>query len=32
VAACGTDLEARWWCPTCAVPVDDDDATDLHFL
>ena len=31
-AACGTDLEARWWCPTCARVVDDDEAADLHFL
>lgn len=24
---CGTALEARWYCPTCGVPVDDP-ATD----
>jgi len=29
--ACGTPLEARWYCPTCARPVDDDDAGDLRF-
>jgi DNA-binding HxlR family transcriptional regulator len=29
--ACGTPLEARWYCPTCAQPVDDDDAGDLRF-
>jgi len=23
--ACGTPLEARWWCPTCARAVDDVD-------
>ncbi len=23
--ACGTTLEARWWCPTCDEPVDDPD-------
>ena len=23
---CGTPVEARWWCPTCERPVDDDDA------
>ena len=23
---CGTALEARWYCPTCAVAVDDADA------
>jgi DNA-binding HxlR family transcriptional regulator len=30
--ACGTPLEARWYCPTCAHPVDDDDPGDLRFL
>jgi DNA-binding HxlR family transcriptional regulator len=24
--ACGTPLEARWFCPTCNAVVDDDDA------
>jgi DNA-binding HxlR family transcriptional regulator len=24
--ACGTPLEARWYCPTCTVVVDDEDA------
>ena len=28
---CGTPVEARWWCPTCERPVDDDDAGGLHF-
>jgi DNA-binding HxlR family transcriptional regulator len=23
--ACGTDLEVRWYCPTCARPADDPD-------
>lgn len=23
--ACGTWLQARWWCPTCERPVDDAD-------
>jgi DNA-binding HxlR family transcriptional regulator len=23
-AACGTALEARWWCPSCEQVVDDD--------
>lgn len=27
-ATCGTELEARWYCPTCARPVDDDEAGD----
>jgi len=26
--ACGTALQARWWCPTCEAPVDDPDAED----
>ena len=26
--ACGTALEARWWCPTCEQTVDDPDAED----
>jgi DNA-binding HxlR family transcriptional regulator len=29
-SACGTALEARWWCPACESIVDeDDDADDL---
>ena len=23
--ACGTPLEARWWCPTCEEPAADDE-------
>jgi DNA-binding HxlR family transcriptional regulator len=30
-AVCGTPVEARWWCPTCERPVEDDEAADLHF-
>ena len=26
---CGTALEARWWCPTCGVVVEDPDDDDL---
>ena len=26
--ACGTALEARWWCPSCEETVDDLDAGD----
>ena len=26
--ACGTALEARWWCPTCDRVVDDPDHGD----
>ena len=29
---CGTPVEARWWCPTCARQVDDDEAPDLDFV
>ena len=28
---CGSPLEARWYCPTCARAVDDDDASSLTF-
>jgi DNA-binding HxlR family transcriptional regulator len=31
-ATCGTPVEARWWCPTCARQVDDDEAPELDFL
>lgn len=30
-AACGTALEARWYCPTCEQPVDLDGDGDLHY-
>ena len=30
--ACGTALEARWYCPTCERAVEDDDAGELHAL
>jgi len=26
--ACGTAMEARWWCPTCERIVDDHEAGD----
>jgi DNA-binding HxlR family transcriptional regulator len=29
--ACGTPVEMRQWCPSCAQPVDDSELTDLHF-
>lgn len=29
--ACGTPLEARWYCPTCEEPVDDPADTGVHF-
>lgn len=31
-ASCGTPVEARLWCPTCARSVEDDDADGLHFV
>lgn len=31
-ANCGTELEARWYCPTCARPVDDDEAGEHTFV
>ena len=32
-SACGTPLEARWWCPTCDHPVDDPgDEGGIHFV
>ena len=29
--ACGSLVEARWWCPTCERPADEEDAEGLHF-
>jgi DNA-binding HxlR family transcriptional regulator len=31
-AACGTPVEARLWCPTCARPVDEPEADELRFV
>jgi DNA-binding HxlR family transcriptional regulator len=32
-SACGTPLEARWWCPTCDHPVDEpDDEGEFRFV
>jgi DNA-binding HxlR family transcriptional regulator len=28
---CGTPAEARWWCPTCDRPIDEE-VTELHQL
>ena len=30
-AACGTAVEARWWCPTCTRMVDDEESPDLDW-
>jgi DNA-binding HxlR family transcriptional regulator len=31
-AACGTPVEARLWCPTCARDIEPPDAEGLRFL
>ncbi len=31
-AACGTPLEARWYCPTCTTVVDDPEAAENRLL
>ena len=30
--ACGTPLEARWYCPTCDRLVEDEPEMETHFL
>ena len=31
--ACGTVMEARWWCPTCERAVDDgEESDDVRFV
>jgi DNA-binding HxlR family transcriptional regulator len=30
--ACGTVMEARWYCPTCAEVVDDDNSDEVRFV
>ncbi len=30
--ACGTPMEARWWCPTCDRVVAEDEHDPLHFV
>jgi DNA-binding HxlR family transcriptional regulator len=30
--ACGTPLEARWWCPTCERPAPNPGEEDLVWL
>ena len=30
--SCGTPVEARWWCPTCARVVDDDEDPQLDWV
>jgi len=30
--ACGTALQARWWCATCEQAVDDQEGDDVVFV
>ena len=30
--ACGTPVEARWYCPTCARVVGDTEISELRYL
>ncbi|MGI9033021.1 MAG: winged helix-turn-helix transcriptional regulator [Acidimicrobiales bacterium] len=30
--SCGTALETRWWCPTCALVVDDDEGDEMRYV
>jgi DNA-binding HxlR family transcriptional regulator len=30
--ACGTPMEARLWCPTCARAIDEPEADELRFV
>jgi DNA-binding HxlR family transcriptional regulator len=30
--ACGTPLEARWYCPTCGEVVGEEEAADAEFV
>jgi DNA-binding HxlR family transcriptional regulator len=29
---CGTALEARWWCPACDLPVNENEADDTQLV
>ncbi len=31
-ALCGTPLEARWFCPTCSIVIEDRDAAETRTL
>jgi DNA-binding HxlR family transcriptional regulator len=31
-AACGSRLEARWWCPSCERTVDEEEEGEGHFI
>jgi len=31
-ADCGTPMEARWYCPTCARTVDEDSDSEVQYV
>ncbi len=31
-APCGTPIEAHWYCPTCARPVEGEEASELRMV
>ena len=31
-SACGTPMEARWYCPTCARPVESAEADQVRYV
>jgi DNA-binding HxlR family transcriptional regulator len=31
-AACGTPMETRWYCPTCARIVEEDEPAELRYV
>lgn len=31
-ASCGTPMEARWYCPTCARAVDEHEQAEIRYL
>jgi len=31
-AACGTPLQARWYCDTCERPVEEGETADAHYV
>lgn len=31
-SVCDSVLEARWWCPSCELPVDEHEADDTQFV
>ena len=31
-AACGTPMDVRWYCPTCARTVDEEESPEVRFM